>query len=615
MKERHVITIALLGIFAIVLGVYWPVLEADFLHWDDDINVFENPNVQGLTAANLQWMFTDFEQAIRYKAFSWLAWAIVHEIFGLNPFGFHLANLFLHTMNAWLVFFLCLRLARFAGGPTGDVGRETIAAAGLAALVFALHPLRVEPVAWITGLPYHLSLLFLLSSVILYLRVDITRSAFGQQSYWGAAAMYLLAAMTYPIVLGFCAALIALDFSPLRRFQRDTGTGVSLWDGEAKQVWREKLPFVAVAGLIVAGTLYGRFFNVGTWFAAADTGQFTLAERTMQAFYGWAYYVWKPLWPTGLCPLYPTLLQFSPTNPVFLASAAGVVGLSVYLLLNWKRRPWALALWITHLGLLIPMLGLTERPHYPHDRYSIVNGALWSLLCLGILLRFRSKLTFVAGIAAVVLLGLLSHRQTAIWKNDITFFTHLAEHSGTPRLEAAAHMKLGNAYGENGEDLFALQHYDEAWETDPQFPFFQLPYNHGTALLRQGRVTAAAEMFRLALQIDGEHLGALNNLGVCRLNLKQLDLAITMFRRAVELAPDNPDSLFNLGSALADNGDPSAAIPILQRSLARNPMAPETHRRLADIYTAEGKTERAREHVQVALQIEAAREAMLNRTP
>ena len=606
MKERHVISVVLLSLFAIVLTVFWPTLHADFLHWDDDINVFENPHIQGLTGVNLSWMFTDFEQAIRYKALSWFAWAIVHELFGLNPFGYHLANVFLHTMNTWLVFFLCLWFLK-------EKTNMGIIAAGIAALLFGIHPLRVEPVAWVTGLPYHLSLLFLLSSVIFYLKADPQRAGFQQRHYWLAVLSYLLAVMTYPTVLGFCAVLIAIDLYPLRRFQREGR--ISFSDKDARRVWLEKIPFIVLASLTVAGTLYGRFFNVGTWFEAADAAQFTMAERIMQAFYVWAYYVWKPLWPTDLCPLYPTLLRFSPTDAVFVLSAIGVVGLSAFLILRRNRWPWTLALWFAHLGLLVPMLGLTERPHYPHDRYSIVNGVIWSVLFIGAIRQLgiaRMKPLLTAGSIVAIMLGLLSFRQTAIWKNDITFFTHLSQKSGTPRLNAAAFMKLGNAYGNNGEDLFALKYYDEAWATDPQFPYVQLPYNHANALLRLGRASNAAENYERALKVDPEHLGALNNLGICLLNLKQPERAIALFQRAVEIEPSNANSLFNLGSALADNGNPDAALQLLQQSLNLSPMAVNTHRKLSEIYTARGQGKLAQQHTEAALQIEAAIEQAAN---
>jgi len=601
-KERHVISVVLLALFAIVLGVFWPTLSADFLHWDDDINVFENPRVQGLTGENLAWMFTDFEQAIRYKALSWLGWALVHEIFGLNPFGYHLANVFLHAMNTWLVFFLCLRFL-------GVRSHAGILAAGIAALFFGIHPLRVEPVAWVTGLPYHLSLLFLLSSLIFYLKVEASSSGFRQRCYWLAAASYLLAVMTYPTVLGFCAVLVAVDFFPGRRFQGDGGC--NFVDPSARRAWIEKIPFVLLASLTIVGTLYGRFFNVGSWFQAADAAQFTMAERLMQAFYVWGYYVWKPLWPTGLCPLYPTLLKFSPTDAVFVVSAIGVVVVSVLLWIKRSRWPWAMALWVAHLGLLVPMLGLTERPHYPHDRYAIVNGVLWAVGFMVLYRRFgaaKGGAVIAAGTAVAIVLGVLSFRQTAIWKNDITFFTHLSEHSGTPRLNAAALMKLGNAYGENGEDLFALKYYDEAWATDPEFPYVQLPYNHANALLRQGRTSAAIEKYELALKVEPEHLGALNNMGICLLDLKHSQPAIELFRKAVGIDPQNANSLFNLGSAMADNGDSDTALQMLQQSLHFNPMGINTHRKLAELYTAKGQSDLAERHTSAALQIEAALE-------
>ena len=124
MRPHHRTTAIVLALVAVVFGVFFRTLESGFLRWDDDINVFENPHVQGLTAENLRWMFTDFEQAIRYKPLSWLAWALVHEVFGLNPFGYHLANVLLHCANTVLVFLLIRRLLTLSSSlaPTGGEG-------------------------------------------------------------------------------------------------------------------------------------------------------------------------------------------------------------------------------------------------------------------------------------------------------------------------------------------------------------------------------------------------------------------------------------------------------------------------------------------------------------
>jgi len=113
MRPHHRTTVLIFALVAVVLTVFFRTLESGFLRWDDDINVFENPRVHGLSAENLRWMFTDFEQAIRYKPLAWLAWALVHEVFGLNPFGYHLANLLLHCANTVLVFLLIRRLLQY----------------------------------------------------------------------------------------------------------------------------------------------------------------------------------------------------------------------------------------------------------------------------------------------------------------------------------------------------------------------------------------------------------------------------------------------------------------------------------------------------------------------
>ncbi|MBI5801749.1 MAG: hypothetical protein HZA92_13635, partial [Verrucomicrobia bacterium] len=416
MRPHHRTTAIVLALIAVVFGVFFRTLESGFLRWDDDINVFENPRVQGLTAENLRWMFTDFEQAIRYKPLSWLAWALVHEVFGLNPFGYHLASVLLHCANAVLLFFLLRRLLQLTASPVGrdsvephlerseasaasisagdrnrdarsarassvgkwgsteshPTGAMADACAALGALLWAVHPLRVEPVAWVTGLPYGLSLLFLLVATLFYLRVHSPSA--GKWDYWLSVAAFALAVLSYPIVLGFVAVLVALDFFPLRRF------GAA---GHARRILVEKVPFLALSLLLVAGTIYGRFHVTGSWDKPVTLENFPAFARAMQAFYLWAYYAWKPLLPLDLCPVYPVLMESRFNEAPFLLSALCVLAVSAVLFA--KRRVWpaAAALWLAHLGLLVPMLGLTERPHYPHDRYGIINGILWSMALAG----------------------------------------------------------------------------------------------------------------------------------------------------------------------------------------------------------------------------------------
>ncbi len=607
MKERQVISAILIGLFVVILAVFWQTLESDFLQWDDDINVFENPRVHGVTIENLAWMFTDFEQAIRYKAFSWLAWAVVYELFELNPFGYHLANVFLHTMNAWLVFFVMVRLARHFPGAGERPHNRILIAAGLASLLWAIHPLRVEPVAWVTGLPYHLSLLFMLGSLLFYLKVDPARSGFRQRAYWLAAFTYLLAVMTYPIVLGFGAVLVAVDFYPLRRFHRENQ--MMFFDAEARRAWIEKIPFLLIACLLVAGTLYGRFFAMGDWFKPANVESFTLGQRLMQACYVWTYYIWKPLVPADLCPLYDVFLNIGAGDLRFIGAAIGVVGISAVLLIRMRKTPGTLALWVAHLGLLVPMLGLTERPHYPHDRYGIVNGVLWSVVVLWWLVQLSSSKRFRAvlvGVAALtVIFGALSARQTAIWRNDLTFFDSLSNKIDDPRLKAAAFMKLANAHAANDEMLFADHFYQEAWKTDPQFPLAHLPYNHGNVLLQVGRAQDAIVQYGKALHIEPEHLGALNNIGIAHIHAQQPERAIPYLRQALDQDTENINTLFNLATALSRVEEFAEAEEVFIRALRLRSHNPELHRGLADVYLKQGKQEKAQQHIQYAVQLES----------
>jgi tetratricopeptide (TPR) repeat protein len=601
MRPHHRTTAIVFALVAVVFGVFFRTLESGFLRWDDDINVFENEKVQGLTAANLRWMFTDFEQAIRYKPLSWLAWATVHEVFGLNPFGYHLANVLLHCVNTVLVFLLIRRLLAFSGDPTKRNSGTSELCAALGTLLWAVHPLRVEPVAWVTGLPYHLALCFALAATLCYLRAQSAdlEAATRRGSYWLSVGLFALAVTSYPIVLGYVAALVALDFFPLRRFQG--GGTFSLVDAAARRVWLEKVPFLLLSVVLVAGTVYGRYFVTGDWHKPAQLAEFGVVARLMQAFYLWAYYVWKSLLPLDLGPFYTTLLGNRPFDPAFTFSALGVLGVTGFLLCRWQRWPAALALWLAHLGLLVPMLGLTERPHYPHDRYSIVNGVVLAvaatlLLWCGCARVGQRRALIIAGVLAALCVG-SSVRQVRIWENDFVFFKDLLQRMPPGgHLRAVALLKLGNAHAEAGEDGPAEVAYREALRVHPATTVVQLPYNLGNVLVRAGRWAEAEAAYAQALALDPRHLAARNNYGIALARQGKFDAAFAQFDEALRLKPDSADTHLNYGIALADKGDLNRAVENLTRALQLNPQSADIHAQLAEVFTKQGKPDLARQH-------------------
>ena len=592
MRPHHRTTAIVFALVAVVFGVFFRTLESGFLRWDDDINVFENEKVQGLTAANLRWMFTDFEQAIRYKPLSWLAWAMVHEVFGLNPFGYHLANVLLHCANTVLVFLLIRRLLALSSSlaPAGGQDRRNESqslltsaptldvCAALGALLWAVHPLRVEPVAWVTGLPYGLSLLFLLVATLCYLRAHSpsAESSASRRDYWLSVAAFALAVVSYPIVLGFIAVLVALDFFPLRRFggtppsapqkqpaKSETGAPQAGW----RPVLLDKLPFLMLSLLLVAGTVYGRFHVTGTWDKPVTLDNFPPAARAMQAFYLWAYYAWKPLLPLDLCPVYPVLMESKFTEAPFVLSALGVLALSAFLLAKRHVWPAALALWLAHLGLLVPMLGLTERPHYPHDRYALINGILWSVALAAVLwklaqMRTKPAPVLVGGVALAGLLAAMSWRQMAIWHSDQPFFTDMAAKLRSPHYRSQALMKLGNAHADLEEDTKAVAAYREALQLSPASATFHLHFNLGNALAR----------------------------------LAQWPDALASYETALRLKPDSAAAVLNFGVALGAKGELARALEQLSRAVVLDSQNAEAHAQLAAVLGKLGKADEAKRH-------------------
>ena len=239
-------------LFLAAFGVFGRVLLADFVQWDDGISVYQNPHIQGLDWAHLRWMFSDASYAMRYKPLTWLTYALVYQLGGLKPFGYHLANLLIHCCNSVLVFVVIRRLlAASTPGQSADEGlaQATLPAAG-GALLWAINPLRVEPVARVTDLTFCLLLCCLLISLWCYLRAcggkggNPGRSPF----YWCSVAAFALAMFSYPFAFAYGVVLLVLDWYPLRRF---AGCAHGWRDARARKVLLEKIPFLLLGGTML----------------------------------------------------------------------------------------------------------------------------------------------------------------------------------------------------------------------------------------------------------------------------------------------------------------------------------------------------------------------------
>jgi protein O-mannosyl-transferase len=554
--RRHLVSIALL--LLITFGVFSRVLQADFVAWDDEAYVRGNPFIQGVDAARLKWMFTNVSYAMRYKPLAWLTHGLIYAGAGLNPLAFHLANLVLHCLNVVLLYFVIRELLLLQRSPGQEDESGHVAwYAGLGALFWAVNPLRVEAVARSTDLGYCQGLLFLLVSLWCYLRANAKPGPVpGRVAlYWMAVGAFALSMLSYPVAFGYAVVLVVLDVYPLRRFSQ----GSHWWrDAVARRIWLEKVPF-ALVGLLLVVTFLGRLRPTGLWAEFLPFSGLTVWGKAMQAMYIWAYYVWRPWVPWHLSPFYTTLISFDPGSLPFLLSAGLVVGLTGLLL--WKRRqcPWALALWICHLVLLVPVLGLTEHPHFPSDRYSYIPGILWSvLLAAGLLRLCRQPRIFAcaagASIALVGMLGAMSFEQTHIWRDNVTLFQYILARLGNDPSRADIQWRLGWAYARQQRlDEAVTQYRLSLALKSGLLPHFFL----AQALQAQGKWDEALEHYGEVVrrqpdaQVHAEMAGLLADHG-------RSQEAILHYREALRLQPTLWPALNNLAWILATAADPAS---------------------------------------------------------
>lgn len=493
---------AAVGVIAWI--VFHQATRGAMLQWDDDINLQGNIHVQALSAGNLRWMFTDSSYVRRYVPLGWLALALDYRLFGPGAHSFHVMNLALHCTDAALVFFLILRLARMVPECSSwSGGRPGIAAAAAGSLLWALHPLRVEAVARASGM-YCQAALFLLLSFLAYLESAASKPGTRARRLALAASVlaFAMSLTSYPLALGYAGVLVVVDVLVLRRISVAPGL---LKGAGNRGVWMEKIPFVAVTAAVLCITMAARFRAAGLWEPPPTLAQFGLVSRGLQACYIWAYYVWKPFAPFHLSPVYTTLVWFDPADPRFLGSAVAVAAISALLL--WRRRAWpkTLALWCCHLILLVPVLGLTEHPHYANDRYNYLVAIPASVALTAVLMRaWRAGIwripAFACAFAAIAFCCRASAAQVGIWRDSETLFRHMLAELGPDPYRADILRRLGTLFGREGRRAEAVAAYEEAVRAAPNWAIGR--HELGMALVAAGETENGIAELQVALRID-----------------------------------------------------------------------------------------------------------------
>src|ERR1043166_4166053 len=530
---------------ASVALVYWPVLHAGFVHWDDGLNITDNPHLS-LTWENLRWMFTDASYARRYLPLGWLSYTPDRILFGGTARSYHAGNLLLHACNTLLLYAILKQLL-IGKSQQNFSGLQIAAAAG--ALWWAVNPMRVEAVAWASARIYCAAAFFFFLALWLYLRqANAPEPERGHSVVRWAALSFGISLFTYPVALGGLALFVVLDVLPLERLPVKPAE----WSlPKYRPVWAEKLWFLAPALIMLSANFLARF-NHPEVDSLVTLAQFGLNARVMQAFWVWAWYLWKPWEPLDLAPKYPDLLGdvFSPAH---LAAAALVGGITILLFLRRKIWPAALGAWICHVALLLPLSGFTEHPHFTTDRYSYIVSGLWACgISAGVLLCLRRELPLwapAAGVAGLCgLLGWLAQQQTLIWNNSLNLQTRMAESLRNNPQRALHDTAAARFLLDANRPAEAAVTLRQALALKPDLPEAWGAF--GDALSAQNQTEQAIASYKRALELKRELHSARQNLAVTLATAGRPEEALVQFSELLRLQPSNASAHYNLALTL-----------------------------------------------------------------
>lgn len=517
-----------LAVAIAVIAAFFPVLSAGFVNYDDPVNFLRNPHFRGFSGDNLAWMFTNMYG--HYMPLTWLTHALDYEIWGMEPFGYHLMNLLLHAANALLFHGVLLLLL-----PGKGARERWVAAAG--ALLFAIHPMRVESVAWVTERRDVLGGLFFLLSVRFYLRAEAgerrKRLALSVL-FFACSLLSKTTGMALPVVL------LALDAWVLRR-----------------RTLLEKIPYFILSAIAAVLTLVAQR-AAG---ALHSMEQYPLLASLLQPGFRACWYVMKLCLPFGLTPVH--LLE-SRADGLALAPF-GIVFAAFTVVLFRSKRPLPLVSWVSFVALLSPVLGtLQAGPHFAADRYTYLPSLALAALGAAALLRWPR----VAAPAAllVLVMGVLTWRQSRVWHDSFALWNHALEVN--PRNHVALNNR-GMARLSGGDPKGAKEDLEACLSLRPVYP--PALAGLGLASHRLGDRETARAQYDASLRAAPGSAATHVLRAALRRETGDPDGARADYDEAIRLEPDRYEALYGRAMLRKSGGDMPGAIEDCERALAIHP--------------------------------------------
>jgi tetratricopeptide (TPR) repeat protein len=583
--KRKAIILALI-LFAATWAVYWPVKNHKFINLDDNQYISANWVVQkGLNRESIVWAFTTASPTY-WHPLTWLSIMADVELFGLDPGWHHLSNVFLHTINALLLFFLLVRMS-------GAMGRSFFVA-----LLFALHPLHVESVAWATERKDVLSTLFLFLAILAYDGYTKNQTV---KRYLLVFVPYGLGLMAKPMLVTLPLVLLLMDLWPLGRLRfhkppplkkKPKRAGAEGKDrSSVLSLAYEKLPFL---GLALICTVVVSFLRTAGGEPFVNFETVPLGLRIANALVSYVAYLWQTIWPMNLAPFYP----FPVSLPAW--QVAGTVMLLAAICLgairSVSRRPYLLVGWLWYLVTLFPVIGLVQWGLWPAraDRFTYVPligvfiMAVWGIPEIVGRWKYREVILAATGGATALYFSVFTWFQLSYWQNSMTLFTHALEVTDN---NCVAHNNLGVVLGAKGDADSAIRHLREALRIDPSFA--EANANLGTELMEKGKLDEALVYLQRALQYRPDMGEAHEALGMLLGKLGRAEEAITHLSRAIQLKPYDAQAHYSLAVLLAEQGKTDQAISHFQEAVRIKPDDVKAIYNLGLAFAKQGNVERA----------------------
>ena len=492
-------------LMAAILLVYYRVINHEFVNYDDDLYVTQNVNVQkGITWEGIKWAFS-FNNVVYLHPLTWLSHMLDVQIYGMRSGWHHLTSLLFHLANTMLLFWVFNRM-------TGAAWRS-----GVVAILFAIHPINVESVAWVAERKSVLSTFFWMLTILSYIRY-VERP--GSMRYLLILLVFFLGLMAKPMLVTLPFVLLLLDYWPLNRMKFKSSGSINKQKSRERmlpifeknitsRLILEKLPLFALSLV----TIFLSSISVERLGITLSYESKPITLRLTNAVVSYVDYLGKVFWPSDLTFIYP-YPRTLPTLQI-IGSAFILLCITIGVLIKLRKVPFLAVGWFWYLGTLIPVIGLVQAGFWPAmaDRFAYLPAiglfiiVAWGISGLAENWHSKKKLISAAAAGAIILLMTAAWVQVGFWQNSLTLFKHAIEVTENNYMD---HNNLGNIYFRQGKLEQAIKHYSEALRINPGFALAH--NNMGAAMLRSGKIEEALFHFRQATILEPGNIDAQRNL-------------------------------------------------------------------------------------------------------